>query len=319
MTAASTPIARTRFRALGTTAELSVTDPERLAIAEHVLRTEPQAIDAACSRFRADSEISRLHRHAGTAVAISPLLAQALRVALGATELTDGLVDPTVGAAVAQWGYDRDFAAINRNNPPPTPPAGPVPGWWRVQLDISGNEAVLRRGVVLDLGAIAKAPAADRAVTRAAHAAGCGVLVGLGGDLAAAGSAPPGGWRIIVGDDHAHPDPHRDPVVAVASGGLATSSTTCRAWQRARQRVHHIVDPRTGAMPDPLWRTVSVAASSCMEANTASTAAVVLGTNAPKWLAKRQLPARRITVNGLIRTVADWPEELRADLAGTTP
>jgi thiamine biosynthesis lipoprotein len=312
-------ITRTRFRALGTTAELAVTDPDRLAVAEHVLRTELQAIDAACSRFRADSDISRLCRQAGTAVTISPLLAEALRIALRAAELTDGLVDPTVGAAVAQWGYDRDFATIDRDNPAPGPPKRPVPGWWRVRLDISRGQVVLPRGVALDLGATAKALAADRAASRAATAAGCGVLVGLGGDLAVGGVAPPGGWRIVVGEDHAHPDPHRDPVVAMASGGLATSSITCRTWRRAGRQVHHIVDPRTGDMPEQVWRTISVAAASCVEANTASTAAIVLGAHAPEWLAERRLPARLIAVDGPIRTVADWPEDHHGDAAGTTP
>jgi thiamine biosynthesis lipoprotein len=315
---ATTPIAGTRFRALGTSAGLAVTDPERLAVAEHVLRTELQAIDAACSRFRADSEISRLCRQAGTAVTISPLLAEAPRIALRAAELTDGLVDPTVGAAIAQLGYDRDFAAINHDDPAPTTPMRPVPGWWRVQLDISRNEAVLPRGVALDLGATAKALAADRAATRAAHAAGCGVLVGLGGDLAAAGTAPPGGWRIIVGDDHALPDPHRYPVIAIVSGGLATSSITCRTWRRAGRHVHHIVDQRTGDVPEPLWRTACVAAASCVDANTGSTAAIVLGATAPDWLAKRRRPARLVTMDSHIRTGPDWPEEPCVPLSGTT-
>ena len=163
------------------------------------------------------------------------------------------------------------------------------------------------RGVRLDLGATAKACAADRAAADLARETGCGVFVNLGGDLAVAGEPPAGGWRVVVGDDHAATDATRDPTVTVHAGGLATSSTTRRAWRRAGRTVHHIVDPRTGDVPDPLWRTVSVAAPSCVYANTAATASIVLGGAAPAWLTARGLPARLVDVHGQVETVAGWP------------
>lgn len=310
MTAATT-VDRIRFRSLGTTAELLVTDADRLAPAERELRAELRAIDEACSRFDGTSEISRLRAHAGAAAPVSPLLAEALRVALRAAELTDGLVDPTVGHAVARLGYDRDFDLLDRDDPTPVTPVGAAPGWWRVRLDAVRGEVVVPRGVELDLGATAKALAADRAATRAAEAAGCGVLVSLGGDIAVAGQAPSDGWRITVGDDHARTDPDRDPVVTISSGGLATSSTTRRRWLRGGRPVHHIVDPRTGDVPEPVWRTVSVAAGSCVDANTATTAAIVLGRAAPGWLAGHRLPARLVAEDGAVTTVAGWPDDDR--------
>lgn len=303
--------AATRFRALGTTAELLVTDPERLDIAETVLREELRAIDMACSRFRADSEITWLHGQAGTSVRISGLLTEALRVALRAAEVTGGLVDPTVGTAVRALGYDRDFDDVDRDDTRPFEPTGPVRGWWHVRLDTARQEVTLPRGVLLDLGATAKALVADSAAAAAACAAGCGVLVGLGGDIAVGGPAPSGGWRIAVGDDHTKVDPERDPVVAIDSGGLATSSVARRTWLRAGRTVHHIVDPRTGDVPEPVWRTVSVAADDCVDANTASTAAVVLGHDAPDWLAERHLPARLVDLRGHVITVAGWPDDQR--------
>ncbi|HVV23837.1 MAG TPA: FAD:protein FMN transferase, partial [Pseudonocardiaceae bacterium] len=106
-----------------------VTDPNRLDVAEAVLREELVAIDEACSRFRADSEITWLHGAAGSTVRISELLTEALRVALRAADVTGGLVDPTVGAAVRALGYDRDFDALDRDDPRPCAPAGPVRGW----------------------------------------------------------------------------------------------------------------------------------------------------------------------------------------------
>ena len=76
-----------------------------------------------------------------------------------------------------------------------------------------------------------------------------------------------------------------------------------RSWVRDGRTVHHIVDPRTGDIPEPVWRTVTVAAATCLDANVASTAAVVLGRDAPAWLAKQHLPARLVAVDGAV--VAD--------------
>jgi thiamine biosynthesis lipoprotein len=309
MTTLPAPPATTRFPALGTTAELLVTEPDRLGAAETVLREHLQAIDDACSRFRCDSEISRVHAAAGATVPISGLLTEALRVALRAAELTDGFVDPTVGDAVRALGYDRDFAAVTRDDPTPFHPTGPVRGWWHVRLDTARREVTIPRGMRLDLGATAKALAADRAAAAIARATGCGVLVGLGGDIAVAGAPPAGGWRVTIGDDHTTVDPGCDPTVTIRSGGLATSSITRRTWRRAGRPVHHIVDPRTGDVPAPVWRTVSVAAGACVDANTASTAAIVLGTDAIGWLAQRHLPARLVDLAGGVTTVAGWPDE----------
>jgi len=308
VTAVAAPPGRLRFSALGTTAVLITDDPAALAPAGRAVRQVLSAIDRTCSRFRADSEISRLHTRAGRSTAVSPLLAEALDAAIRAAELTGGLVDPTVGAAIRALGYDRDFALIKGSDPEPAEPGIPAPGWWRLRREPGSRRVVLPRGISLDLGATAKALAADLAAAAAAEAAGCGVLVNLGGDLAVAGRAPDGGWRIAIGDDHATAE--RDPAVtvAVASGGLATSSTTRRRWRRGDRVVHHLVDPRTGDPVVPVWRTVSVAAASCVDANTASTAAIVLGAAAPDWLRERAMPARLVAADGRAVTVAGWPE-----------
>jgi thiamine biosynthesis lipoprotein len=312
---------RLELPALGTSALLLVTEPARLERAAAVLRAELAEIDRVCSRFRADSEISELHRAAGRPVRVSPLLAEALEAALRAAELTGGLVDPTVGAAVAALGYDRDFAQIQAANQRASriprqqtggrsvhrTPAHPAPGWWRLRWDPEHRELLLPRGIALDLGATAKALAADRAALRAADAAGCGVLVGLGGDLRVAGDAPVGGWRVAIADDHRVAMDSPAQTVAVTGGGVATSSIAARTWLQSGQRRHHIVDPRTGDNPAPVWRTVSVAAGSCVDANTASTAAIVLGHIAPDWLARRGLPARLVNPSGQVAHTAGWP------------
>jgi FAD:protein FMN transferase len=295
--------AAARFRALATTAEVLVTDAAALPHAERVVRDHLRALDEACSRFRPDSELSRLHDRAGSAVTVGAMLFEALQVALRAAELTDGLVDPTVGRAVRALGYDQDFELLALDGPRPAVPEGPAPGWWRVRLDAEHRRVVLPRGVLLDLGATGKAWAADQAAARATAATGCGTLVALGGDVAVAGQPPEGGWRITVADG---------VTVSIRSGGVATSGTDRRTWRRAGRQVHHIADPRTGDVPPAMWRTVTVAAGSCVDANTASTAAIVLGTRAPDWLTQRRLPARLVSEAGVVTLLAGWPAETPA-------
>jgi thiamine biosynthesis lipoprotein len=306
------------FSALGTTAVLLTADPARADDALLILRAELAAIDAACSRFRPDSELSRANATAGTGpVPVSALLAEAVEAALRAAELTDGAVDPTVGPAVVALGYDRTFAQVAARRPEDTAPStgpatGPRPaaGWGTVRWDPVLRLLRLPAGTTLDLGATAKALAADRAARRAAAAVGCGVLVNLGGDLSAAGEPPDGGWRVAIADDHAAPDagPGR-PVVSIRDGGLATSGTAVRTWRRGGRTLHHIVDPVTGDVPPPVWRTVSVAAGSCVDANTATTAALVLGERAPGWLRGTSLPARLVRTDGSVLCLGAWPAD----------
>jgi thiamine biosynthesis lipoprotein len=188
-------------------------------------------------------------------------------------------------------------------------PLLPAPGWHRVLFDPAQRLVVLPRGVHLDLGATAKALAADRAAHRIHAVLGCGTLVNLGGDLRTAGPAPDGGWQVALADDHAEAVGRPDTTVAVHTGGLATSGTTRRRWRHGGRTVHHIVDPRTGDVAEPRWRTVTVAAKSTVDANAASTAAIVLGTDAPDWLRQRRLPARLVGVGGDVVRTPGWPGE----------
>jgi thiamine biosynthesis lipoprotein len=306
------------WQALGTGVHLVVTDARALAPARRLLADDLAAVDAACSRFRPDSEIAALdhapQRRRGMIgpVRVSPLLAEAIAVALEAARLTGGDVDPTVGAAMAAAGYDRDFALVPADGPPVKLTVRKVPGWRQVQLDTEAGLLSLPAGVCLDLGATAKAWAADRSAATIAAELGCGVLVGLGGDIAVGGQAPPGGWRIRVQDISGRPeDPPSGPaaVVAIHGGGLATSSTAARRWRRGGDVLHHILDPRTGIPAAAVWRTVSVAAASCTAANTASTAAIIRGEAAPGWLSGLRLPARLVAGTGEIVTVGGWPAE----------
>jgi thiamine biosynthesis lipoprotein len=300
--------------ALGTDARVAVWPPDGLTAALAAVDAELRRLDRQASRFRGDSEISRVHSSPRHAHRLSRGLAEAVRVALAAARWTGGRVDPTVGGALSALGYDRDFGAVAEGSQPggPLPVPGPVPGWGRVRLD--GSLLRVPAGVCLDLGATAKGLGADRAAAAAWRA--CqqgGVLVSLGGDIAVAGQSPAGGWPVAVADCSlaAAAPPGQVPpaqVVRLTAGAVATSSVTCRQWQRGGVRLHHIVDPRTGYPADGPWRTVSVAAPSCAVANAAATAAIVAGPAARAWLTAAGLPARLAGHDGAVLLVGGWPE-----------
>ena len=102
-------------------------------------------------------------------------------------------------------------------------------------------------------------------------------------------------------------------MVQLHGGGLATSSTAVRRWRRGGDAYHHVLDPRTGLPAEPVWRTVTVTAASCVDANTASTAAIVRGRGAPGWLAELGLPSRLVDSAGTVHRVAGWPPDRHPD------
>jgi thiamine biosynthesis lipoprotein len=302
-------LATARWPALGTTAELRCPAPV-LATARAVVEAELAAIDAAASRFRPDSELTAVNRAAGRSVAVGPLLAEAIGVALWTAAATGGAVDPTVGRALVLAGYDRDFAALRPSGRPLRAVA--VTGWRSVALDQAGGTVRVPPGVALDLGASAKALAADRAARAVAARTGAAALVSLGGDIAVAGPAPSGGWAVHVCEDHRSSADAPGQTVVIHGGGLATSSTTTRRWRRGGEEAHHIIDPAAGLPARPVWRTATVAAASCVHANAASTASIVLGADAVAWLTDAGLPARLVGVDGRVQTVGAWPATAEA-------
>ncbi len=292
------------FPAIGTTATLVITDPTVGEAAHGMLRSELDILDRTCSRFRHDSELYRLNTTAGEHTDISQVLQEYLTAALDVARETDGAVDPTIGSAMVANGYDRSFDQLSGRRAPVRAHRVPAGGWRHVR--VADRTVVRPSSVVLDLGATAKAHAADRAAQSIAEHLGCGALVSLGGDISVAGGAPDGGWPVGIADDH------RDvtgaaQVVALSSGGLATSSTTVRQWPTHTGRAHHIVIPATGVAAPVVWRTVSVAARTCLSANAASTAAIVKGARAERWLRERGHCARLVALDGTVVTTGDWP------------
>ncbi len=247
-------------------------------------------VDARLSRFRPESELSRLNAAAGDWFAASDVLYECAALAIESAECSGGLFDPTMLRQLCELGYDRDFAAIeHREAPdqasrsvnatangstveqgnslvasgmsPQTRPAHakPVPhaAWRAIALDPRRRRIRLPAGVYLDFGGIAKGWAADVALARYC-ATFSGALVNVGGDLRAQGGPQPGElWSVGIRDPRLELSGIDDPATHLATarlsrGAMATSGAVRRWWLRDGQRQHHLLDPRTG-QPIPLW------------------------------------------------------------------
>lgn len=311
MTPTTTEPAGTTWPAIGTTIRLLATDPASLEPARALVSEHLAALDHAVSRFRPDSEVSLLAERARTAdswVIASRLFADHLRAAIRVARLTDGLVDPTVGSAVVASGYDDDMGRVRARTVPYAAPLTPaaVPGWRAIRFDPATDRVGVPQGCLLDLGSTAKAHAADTIATLLAERLDGGFLVNLGGDIAVSGDLPEGGWRIGIEDAAG-----RVLQVVTSTGqAITTSSTRLRAWRNADGSTgHHIVDPRTGRTAPATWAQASCAGTTALEANAASTAAIVLGPGAPAWLEAHGIPGRLDAADGAVFRTAGWPDD----------
>lgn len=293
------------------TIRLAVDDARALRPAAQDLTALLDRVDRAASRFRPDSALSIANRAAGRPTPVPRLLIDLVTAALDAAEQTAGAVDPALGLAMQRVGYDRDIRFV--------PPAGTdapegavrLGAWRSVRLHREAGLLTVPHGCALDLGATAKAWTADHAAQTLAARYDTAVLVELGGDLAVAGDRAEG-WCVHVAEREGA-DGQR---VLIRRGGLATSTTTIRSWQRAGQTMHHIVDPATGLPAIGGWRTASVAGPSALSANIASTRSIVGAADAAQWLTDRGLAARLVAQDGSILTTPGWPSDLPA--AGPT-
>jgi thiamine biosynthesis lipoprotein len=303
-----TPTAAAAGRALGGSLKVVVTRASDLDAAMAAVDELVQAVDVAASRFREDSELVRLNATQNREVIVSPLLASLIGAALRGARLTGGAVDPTVGNALKLAGYNTDFAEVPTDGLAIDLVVSRVPGWQAVVFNEHSRAVRVPRGVELDLGATAKAMTSDLAATAAlAKIGGGGVLVSLGGDIAVAGEPPEEGWLIQASEDSGAPIDKAEETISVRSGGIATSSTTIRRWTRGGVALHHIIDPVTSLPSNGPWRTATVVAGTCVDANIASTAAIVMGDAALAWLVAHRLPARLVDRNGSVKRVSRWP------------
>ncbi len=260
------------------------------------LRGTVARLDAAASRFRDDSEVAELARKAGSWVPVSDLLLRLVTTALAVAEATDGLVHPGLGAPLAAAGYDAWAGA-----PRPGLRSREVLPWQEIAVDPDGAIRI-PRGMVLDLGATAKAWMADALATEVAEVTGADVLANMGGDIRCLADHEP--WPLLLDPEVLGVPPMR---IALCNAGIATSGRARRQWPGG----HHIVDVRTGVPALTPWWSAAVVAADAVGANAAATAAIVLGEEAPQWLAGIGLTARLVAESGAQHMVGRFdPQEV---------
>jgi len=274
------------FRAMGCDVVVSGADAETLA----AIRGLFEEREAIFSRFRPGSELSRVNRAEGPLVPISAEFGRALRTALGAARFTDGLVTPTVGAAIEAAGYDRDFSLLA---PDDGGAYGPPRSADPAQILV--GDRILRRppGLRLDLNGVVKGMAVDDAL---ALLPGRGA-VSAGGDLAARGTPVsvelPDGERFTL--EH---------------GAVATSGILTRSWRRGGERQHHLIDPRTGRPSASQWLYVTAVGRCCRAADVAAKAGFLRGDDGPAWLDERRVAARFVAEDGVVLQNGCWNRSL---------
>jgi thiamine biosynthesis lipoprotein len=289
---------RHRFAAMGTT--IDVVLPHFQLVLARAVENQFRGWEATLSRFRPDSELSRLNRSAGRTVELSPLLRYAIERALAAAEATGGLYDPTLGAHLEALGYDRSFEQVGEAAAAAGEPAGAC---WE-SIGLTGTAVYLPRGVQFDLGGIAKGMAVDAAIAFLASAGAVAALVSAGGDLAVhRGPGDGRGWPVSVELDQG------PAVIVVERGALATSSTQQRRWQTVGGVArHHLLDPATGLPSTTDVLRATVAATTCEQADVAAKCALLLGSRLGReFLERHQLAGVLVTRAGAAGS-SRWPQ-----------
>ncbi|HTZ45819.1 MAG TPA: FAD:protein FMN transferase [Jatrophihabitans sp.] len=261
-------------------------------------------LEAAWSRFRPDSELSRLNQHAGGEQVVGPDTLGLVRAAIEGWRLTAGRFDPTVHRALIELGYDRDFSS---GTGPGT--AGyrgrPAPGCEGIRVIDARSAIVLPPGVTLDPGGLGKGLAADLVVAELIERGCAGACANLAGDVRVAGRGPdPRGWVIGIEDPHRAGAPPL-ATVALDDGAVATSSVLHRRWPGGR---HHLVDPRTGLPSDTGYDAVTVIAPTGLLAEVLTKAVLLDGIPASQaLLTTQQALALAVDRTGRRTTSRGWP------------
>jgi len=311
--AAPAGMVRKQFRAMGTMIDL-------------LLPTEQaqQGADAICelfahweqtlSRFLPESELSYLNQQDGIPTMVSPLLFTVIQTAFRAARASDGLYDPTLLNQMENIGYDRTFDDVPEIIPTTTAhsilASVPGGGWRGITLEPHLRLITLPQGIRVDVGGIAKGMAVDASLE---HLRALGIttaLVNAGGDLAVLGTPPAGSdWPLAI------PGKEQAWIIPFHHGALATSGKAYRHWQQGMLSRHHIIDPRTGeSAQSSLW-SVTVAASTCEQAEVAAKGAFILGSEqGAAFLMRHNLAGLFIQQDGNWLATSNWPTSLMKQL-----
>jgi FAD:protein FMN transferase len=248
--------------------------------------------DARFSRFRGGSELNRVNARPAGVAFLSEELAAMLALALDVARATDGIVTPTVGAALVAAGYDRDFSELSESEEPAITTAVPSID----ALSLRGRLLVRSIPVQLDLNGVVKGKTVDDALSLLGDG-----WIAAGGDLATTIPVAVG----LPGGE----------TVTLRCGGLATSSSSRRTWRRGGELMHHLIDPETGRPVETRWRDVTAVAGTCIAADVAAKAALLLDTQGPAWLEQHGLPGRFVARDGSVHVNASWYRSQHGALA----
>jgi len=249
------------------------------------------------SRFLPGSELNAVNRAKAPIVAVSALFADTLADALRAAAQTQGLVDPTLGVALEDAGYDRDFALMRAQHRP----AGRGARGCVDAVRLRGRLLSRPPGVKLDLNGVVKSRAVDDAL---------GLLTGPGFVAAGGDVATRGGGGAVIGLPGGG-------ALSLRRGGVATSGRTRRRWRMGGEVQHHLIDPVTGRPSASIWTLVTVAAAGCRDADVAAKAAFLLGADGPAWLDGHGLPGRFESPTGVV-TNRTWQAALDLPVAAVS-
>ena len=290
-----------RFTTWGVSGTLVVDNENYAALAEETLWRWIAAGDHAVNRFLPTSEVNAINADPRSTHDVSDEFIAFFDAALESYDVSEGLCTPTVLDALEAWGYDADIDVVQREGRSVPLTVSPAVSFTTVALDRNARR-LSPNGVRLDFGASAKAFVADQVAREVGRHTP--VLVELGGDVAVGGAVRP--WSVGVAEDAEH----IGAPIGITSGGVATSSTLVRNWSSGTARAHHIIDPRTGAPVISTWRTVSVAADSCLTANALSTASLLWGEEALYYVTQAGWSARFVDHDGKVLCVGGWPQEV---------
>ncbi len=301
---------REQFRAMGTTITLLLPEKQRTE-GLVLIRALFEEWEETLSRFRPQSELSRLNQAAGKQAFVSELLFKVLKEALAAAHATQGIFDPTLLPQLRQIGYDRSFDELPAQVPESGYQGKPGGAWQTIQLDDIVHGVRMPPDIQLDFGGIGKGMAVDAALEVLRKANIQAAIVNAGGDLGTLGLAQGADtWYIAV--------PGKDCTwsLPLERGAMATSGIARRAWQQGEVKRHHLLDPRTGLpVENGLW-SVTVVAARCVQAEIAAKVAFILGLEEGKtFLQKNQLAGLFVQEDGKWEAAGYWPEDLMRRIA----
>jgi thiamine biosynthesis lipoprotein len=268
-------------------------------------------VERRLSRFRPESELSALNRSAGESFPASPLLFHAVKLAVDAARATGGLFDPSVLPALESAGYDRTFELLGGRTGSPGDvarrlPAAVLSSYRSIHCDDATWTIQVEPGQRLDLGGIGKGLAVDLALEAAGSLPN--MCLNAGGDIAVRGTADSGGsgeygWTVALEDAGAMATAR----VLLRNAAMATSTVLKRRWSVDGESRNHLIDPRTGRPSASPFRSVTVVAATCAQADVAAKTALLLGEDGIAFLEERGMHGFAVRHDASTAATVLWP------------